>query len=272
MPPQATIKPVRGKPVTLAAVRPNAGIEAEYLEALDKLIREMHESLVYWLRASYRKNEPVALAEDKTPAQELNDTIARLTKRWQVKFNALAPIMAKHFATKATERSDAALKAAMRKAGLTVRFTLTPAANDALQAVIAENVGLIKSIASEHLSDVQGILMRSVARGRDIGGMTKELEARYGITRRRAGLIARDQNNKATAIIQQVRQKELGITEAVWLHSTAGKHPRPSHVAMNGKRYLIAEGMYDDDEGRKILPGELINCRCFCKAVIPGLS
>jgi SPP1 gp7 family putative phage head morphogenesis protein len=114
------------------------------------------------------------------------------------------------------------------------------------------------------------MLMRSVARGRDLGGMTKEMEERYGITRRRAALISRDQNNKATAIITRVRQRELGITEAIWLHSSAGKHPRPSHVAMNGKRYLIAEGMEDPDEGRKILPGELVNCRCVSRSVIPG--
>jgi SPP1 gp7 family putative phage head morphogenesis protein len=210
------------------------------------------------------------MAQDKTPAEELNRRMKRLARRWQKRFDQLAPDLAKHFAQAATERSDASLRAALKRGGMTVKFTLTPAANDALQAVVAENVGLIRSIASEHLTDVQGILMRSVARGRDLGGMTKELEARYGVTRRRAATIARDQNNKASAIIQRVRQRELGIKEAIWMHSSAGREPRKSHQDFNGKRYNVETGAYID--GEWIFPGEKINCRCVCKAVIPGLG
>lgn len=265
------IKPLPGKPRTLAPVRPNAGLEAEYRRRLDALVAEMQASLLYWLKMSYRREAP-EIAQDKTPAEELNAAVKKLGRKWQRKFDDIAPVMAEHFATAVMERNSAALRASMRKAGMTVKFTLSEPANDALQAVIAENIGLIKSIASEHLTEVQGLLMRSVSRGRSLSEMTQEMEKRYGITRRRAALIARDQNNKATAIIQQVRQKELGIKEAVWVHSTAGKVPRPAHVAMNGKRYLVADGMFDPDEGKKILPGELINCRCYSRPVIPGLS
>jgi SPP1 gp7 family putative phage head morphogenesis protein len=268
----STVVPKATGGKVLTPVRPNVGIEIAYQKALDSLIKEMHESLLYWLQAGYKADEPeaVAMAQDKTPAEELNRRMKRLARRWQKRFDQLAPDLAKHFAQAATERSDASLRAALKRGGMTVKFTLTPAANDALQAVVAENVGLIKSIASEHLTDVQGILMRSAARGRDLGGMTQELEARYGVTRRRAATIARDQNNKATAVIQRVRQRELGIKTCVWLHSTAGKHPRESHVAANGKRYKVEEGMLID--GEYIFPGEAINCRCTCRAVIPGLS
>jgi SPP1 gp7 family putative phage head morphogenesis protein len=266
------IKPLPGKPRTLSAIHPNAGIEAEYRQALDREIAEMQADLVKELTASYSSNEPRALAMDATPAQLLNSLIQRLTKKWLSRFEKLGPKLGFEFADKAAGRTDAGLKAALKKAGLTVKFTMTPAQRDAVDAVKAENVGLIKSIASEHLTDVQGILMRSVSRGRDLGGMVKELEDRYAITRRRAALIARDQNNKATAVIVRARQRELGISEAIWMHSTAGKHPRPSHVRMNGKTYLVAEGMYDPDEKRNVLPGELVNCRCLSRAVIPGLS
>lgn len=257
---------------TIAGVQANAGIEAQYRRRLDALIEEMHASLLYWLRAQYRKTEPVTLAEDRSPAKELDARMRRLSRRWLKRFDDVATEMAKHFSTSVANRSDSALRAGLKKAGWTVQFKMTPAMRDALDAVTAENVGLIKSIASEHLTDVQGILMRSVARGHDLHMMSKELQERYGVTKRRAALIARDQNNKANAIIVKTRQKELGIVEAIWMHSTAGKHPRPTHVAMNGKRYPVAEGMFDSDEGRNVQPGELINCRCFSKSVIPGLS
>ena len=104
---------------------------------------------------------------------------------------------------------------------------MTTPMNNALQATITENVGLIRSIPERYFTEVEGLVMRSVARGRDLSYLTDELQKRYGITRRRAALIARDQNNKATSVMQAARQKSLGITQGIWRHSHAGKEPRP---------------------------------------------
>ena len=112
--------------------------------------------------------------------------------------------------------------------------------------------------------------MRSVAAGREVGTLRQELQTRYGLTKKRATLIARDQNNKATAVIVRVRQQECGITEALWLHSSAGRHPRPSHVAASRKPYLIDKGMYL--EGKWTWPGQEINCRCISKSIVPGFN
>ena len=56
------------------------------------------------------------------------------------------------------------------------------------------------------------------------------------------------------------------------MHSHAGKKPRPSHVRMNGKTYDVKQGMWDSAEGRYVFPGELINCRCTSRSVIPGFA
>jgi SPP1 gp7 family putative phage head morphogenesis protein len=155
---------------------------------------------------------------------------------------------------------------------MAVRFKMTEAARDVMSATIAEQVGLIKSIPAEHLTDVQGIVMRGVQVGRDLGTVSRDLQHQFGVTKRRAATIARDQNNKATASITRVRQQELGIIEAEWLHSAGGKQPRPTHVANSGKRYLIADGWLDPALNRRIWPGTEINCRCVSKSVIPGLD
>lgn len=228
----------------------------------------MHRSLVFWIKAAYRANPP-EMAADASSAWELRREMEKLGKRWLDRFAEAAPVLAKWFATAAKDRSDAALKAALRKAGFSVRFTLSRAANDVLQATIGQNVGLIKSIAEQHLGQVQTLVMQSVQTGRDLGTLAKALENQYGVTRRRAATIAHHQNNIATATIQRVRQQELGITEAVWMHSLGGRKPRPSHIAFNGKTYQVAKGAYLD--GEWVYPGQLINCRCVCRSVIPGL-
>jgi uncharacterized protein with gpF-like domain len=166
-------------------------------------------------------------------------------------------------------RANGAFQASLDKAGFTVGLKLSREANDALQATIGENVWLIRSITAEHLADVDGLVMRSVQTGRDIAGLTDELRARYAITRRRAAFIAWDLNSKATATVVRVWQDGLGITEVIWMHSYAAKHPCPSHVAADGKRYKVVDGMYLDSVWT--WPGREPNCGCISRSVIPAL-
>ena len=255
----------------LQGVQPNAGIEAAYRQKLQALIAEMDKSVVYWLRAAYRANEPV-MAQDRMPADELRDAIRKLARRWQKTFDEAAPALAEYFSQAVAERSSGALRAILKKAGFTVRFKLTPAMRDIMQATIGQQVSLIKSIPSQYFTNIEGLVMRSVQTGRDLGQLTKDLQEQFGVTHRRAAFIARDQNIKATASMTRARQDELGITEAIWVHSGAGNHPRPTQVAMNGEKYDVKKGMWDPAVKRWIFPGEEINCRCFSKSVIPGFS
>jgi uncharacterized protein with gpF-like domain len=148
---------------------------------------------------------------------------------------------------------------------------MTKAQRDVLRATVHANVSLIKSIPTQYLNQVEGIVMRSVQQGMAIGPLAKELEKNYGVTRRRAALIARDQNIKATSALNRARQTELGITHAYWQHSHAGNEPRPTHVAMNNKKYSLEKGMWDSHEKKFIQVGQLINCRCTSKSIVAGL-
>jgi|ERR1039458_260135 uncharacterized protein with gpF-like domain len=264
----------------LPPIYPNVGIEAEFRKKLRDLVDEMDASLQYWLKAAYRKNQP-AIAQDATPASELQDAVDKLAKQWRSRFREGSYELARYFATAARRRSDAALMRILKNAGFTVSFTMTPAMRDILRATIEQNVSLIKSIPEQYLTQVQGSVMRSVQAGRDLGSLAKDLQEHYGVTKRRAAFIARSQNNLATASMTRVRQAEVGITEAVWLHSAGGREPRPTHVANSGKRYDVTQGWYDPHaykvkgggwRGEWIWPGQLPGCRCVSKPVVKGFS
>jgi SPP1 gp7 family putative phage head morphogenesis protein len=246
-------------------------VQAWYRKRLDTAIEQMQTSLVFWLKAQYRASGAESLAADELPTIGLTDALRKLTKRWQASFNKMADTLSRELAERVRVNGDASLTGRLRDRGLpTIKFTMSEDMRTAYQAVIGEQVGLIKSIASEHLTDVQGIVMRSVARGHDMGQLSKALQHRYGVTQLRAALIARDQTAKATSTLQAARQKQIGITEGIWKHSHAGKVPRPSHLEANGKRFDLSKGMYLD--GKWVMPGEEINCRCTWNAVIPGLD
>lgn len=264
--------PIKRKPIVLRAVHPNAGVEAQYRRKLIRLINAMYENVRDEIRKLYRDHQPSIIAQDAVPADILTKAIKRMTLRWQAEWDALSWDMAEWFAVDVDERTMYAMKAALKKGGMSVTFQQTPAMRDILAATVNQNVSLIRSIPSEFFSEIAGLVMRSVQTGRDLQQLTGDLQARYGVTRRRAELIARDQNNKATSALRAAREKELGVEEGVWLHSGAGKEPRPKHVAANGKRFKLSQGLPVGDKGQYVMPGEEIECRCTWRAVVPGFS
>lgn len=312
----------------LKAVRPNAGLQAEYRRRLYVLIDEMTTSVEHWILAAYRKEKPKLAMDDSStrmprepqgpligtkyvggtrpwiaviageplrtakgatikfmtqdnalraarryvgeilPADELNAAMTELGEYWQGRFDESSKRLAQYFSRSSYRRTDDQLRQILADGGWTIKFEPTPGQLDILRAAVHENVGLIKSIPQQYLKNVEGLVMRSVQRGGDMGQLAKDLQHQYGVTKRRAAFIARDQNNKATSVFQEARRAELGIDEAIWMHSHGGKKPRPTHVAMDGKRYKIAEGMYDSAIGRNTWPGQEPNCRCVSRGIV----
>lgn len=250
------------------AVHANAGIRSIYRKRLLALIDEMNASVDHWIPSTYR-NAPPVIASDANPVSEMGRQLRELSKRWFKRFDAAAPKIAEAYLKSSFKATDSAMRMALRDAGWAVKFEMSPAVTQIYKASLAENIGLIRSIPREYLQQVEGIAMRSYTRGRDLQSMVAELKTLYPKAENRAVLISRDQSNKANAVVTAARQDELGIVEAVWLHSHAGKTPRPTHEAMDGKRYKIKDGMYDSAVQRFIYPGELICCRCTSRSVLP---
>ena len=140
--------------------------------------------------------------------------------------------------------------------------------------MVGENVALIRSIPRRYFDQVEPAVMRSVAQGGNLRQLSDDLRRIGKVTQRRAEFIARDQNSKALAALSRISSLEAGVTQGVWVHSGAGRDPRPSHVKAGRDRVVfdLRKGWYDPDEGRHIMPGYLINCRCTYRPVIPGFE
>lgn len=220
--------------------------------------------------ATLARRKVLPLAQDAKPPKIdlLRRALDKWGGLWTQRLETLSEKLAADFANKNRAVTDAALKKSFRDAGLTIQFKPTKAMLEGQAAVIHENVHLIKSIPQKMLAQVQSDVWRTVTSGGDLAALKEKLVKTYGATHNRAALIARDQNNKAKAVYENARRKELGITEAVWVHSHGGVEPRRTHLQMDGKRYDIAKGMWDRDEGEFVHPGQLINCRCVSRPVL----
>lgn len=249
---------------TLRATRPPAALERDYRKKLDKMLDDMQRSVVWWIRAAYRRRER-QITQDAGPARDLSQELQSVMRDWQRKYDEAAEKMARWFAENDVRYVRNSTREAFKSAGLAELFTvkfryMSRHERDVLQSIIIENVNLIKSIPQHYFTEVQGLVQRCVQNGRDLGYLTEELQKRYEITKRRAATIARDQTNKATENLSRARMQSLGVTKGIWIHTSAGKTYRETHVAMNGKEFDLSKGLYDSAVGREVFPGELVNC------------
>lgn len=254
-----------------APVHPSIAIQIGYQHRLRAdIVKPMADDLLAVLRAAWRGDG--VFAQDAPDPSKLRTVMERWGKKWTARLETLAEKMAREFADASRTYTDSAVKKSFEAAGLTIQWRPTKRMLEGYAAVVYENVQLIKSIPTKFLGDVQSDVWLSVTKGADMAALTEKIKGAYGVTWRRAALISRDQTAKAKGVFEAARRSELGIKRAVWMHSHAGREPRPSHVAMNGKQFDVTKGMYDKDEGEFVQPGELINCRCVSKAVIPGFD
>lgn len=270
---------IRGKEKLLAPVHPNVGVEREYKRKMVLLIRRMHKIVLAEVLERYgRIVERAArhaaggsiLAMD-SDADEMAEAFHNMANVWQAEFDFACRSLAEYFATDVMRRTDSALRSALKKGGYTVEFSMSPAQREIIAATVRANVGLIKSIPQEYLGGVETLVMQSIQAGRDLSVLTKALTERHGVTKKRAAFIALDQNNKATAALTQARQVELGLFEAVWVH-TGAKHPRPSHIkaGRDRLRYDTRKGAWID--GEWIYPGQKIRCHCISRTIVKGFA
>jgi len=239
-----------------------------YSKRLIKELDAMQKSISYWLEAAYKKRE-VDIVGDANPAADILRRFNADARRWLKKWALLSGWLSKKMVNDMDVATTSSMKSAFKAAGFSIPFNATRNLNTVTKALIAENVNLIKSIGSQYLTDVRGIVTRGVSMGRDLGYIKDELAKRYEITERRARFIARDQCDKASQAIQRTRDQEIGITEGIWKHVPGIKTSRETHIEMDGKRFKIDEGLYDRNVGRNVLCGELPGCRCTYFRVLP---
>jgi uncharacterized protein with gpF-like domain len=243
-----------------------------YRRKMSASVRRMHAEIVAECRRLWTEAPAVDAASDGWLGDKLKSLFESLTTKWRGRYERMAEAVAEWFGTQSKNVSRRQFVQTLKEVGFAVKAIGTASEAEMLARLISRNVDLIKTIHRDHLAQVKELVMDSVAKGRDLAGLEAELKSRYDITDRRARLIAKDQNNKATQDLSGLRAKEAGITRGIWQHMRASVKPRPSHELMDGTEYDLEEGLYDPDEGRNVQPGELIMCNCECRWVIPGVD
>lgn len=261
--------------LTLKPVRPSAALQAWYRRRLQDLVHDMSRSMLLHIRTAWGTAPPdIGFAADASPTDTLERAMAKWGKRAIKRFDAASDEIARLFATRARRDFDLRFRRILREAGVTVQFKPTAQMTEAYRTVIAQQVALIRSIPQKFLTDVQTSVWQAVMKGSDMAGLEREIRRNYGMSWRRAAMIATDQTHKARAVFEETRRAEIGIEEAEWVHTGAAHEPRPEHVrwGRQRKRYKIKQGMWSDVDNAWVWPGTAIRCHCVSRSIFPGVG
>jgi len=133
-----------------------------------------------------------------------------------------------------------------------------------LQAAVARNTSLIQSLSDDVVKRIEQAVYTNSIAGNSVATLRKELQKQFGITDRRANLIARDQTSKFNSDLNKIRQQQAGVTSYTW--STAhDERVRPLHKKLDGNTYKWGEPTGAEDG---LPPGQPINCRCVARGIV----
>lgn len=131
-----------------------------------------------------------------------------------------------------------------------------------LQAVLADNTSLIRSLNDQMRNGISGAVFRGLTNRTPARDVARDIRKVASVGKSRSELIAADQLQKLTSRLDQERQEQCGLEKFRWLHSHK-KHPRPEHVARDGTVYA-----WKSDVGKNDPPGRAIRCGCKAQPVL----
>lgn len=141
---------------------------------------------------------------------------------------------------------------------------------DYMSAAAFQNANLIKSIPVQYLEQVQNIVVGNMRQGMRPSYIEQQLVKQFGMTTRRAKLIASDQHAKIQGEINKIRQVNSGIEFFTWV-TAHDERVRHSHVEVAKRDVGFGPGVFRWDDlpivdGVPTFPGQPIRCRCVARA------
>lgn len=266
-----TFKPskvLRGTPLNY-----NAGDESRYVIELTALVKQMtaqtQKSVVKLFKTHHAQD---GMAMDASVVSQARILMNSLTQKFEQLFGRKADPMATRMMDNTDKSSKSSLHSSLKElsGGLSLKTdVMTGPMKEVFSASVQENVGLIKSIPAQYLTEVQGAVMRSITTGQGLADLIPFLKSHEGMTIRRARNIALDQTRKAYNQLNKGRMAAVGIRKYEWLHTAGSQKPRQLHIQMSGNIYSLDDPpVIDDNTGERGIPGQAINCRCRMVPVI----
>jgi len=159
-------------------------------------------------------------------------------------------------------------EAVQRGVGVDVKQIIkTDGLNTFVNAKTLETTAYIEKLKKEAMGNLTDNFLRLLSQGRSLETLYQEVANVKKKNRNKAELIARNELKTFNQQLNDKRALNLGIKKAVW-NAVNDERTRVCHRARDGKEYDPTEGLYSSCDGKKLLAGQEINCRCWNTYVV----
>jgi len=246
--------------VQLKAPQASLGAEKGYLRAERIMLRGLQKAIAENIMANYRPGVLDAQVVDVGETwwemvRAIGDRLVAVANR---AVNRIIDLEAKRNTDQFIEIAKKALKidlkAVVRQEDL----------DDYLRTAAQRNANLIRNLSEQTISRIQELVTQSTLRGESHAILWKKLRDEFGLSDRRAKLIARDQIGKLTSDLNRIRHQQAGIKKYRW-RTSLDERVRPLHQSLEGQEYEYGEPT--GAEGG-LPPGQPIQCRCLAEPIV----
>lgn len=265
----------------LKGVKPNAGIEKQYLKKLLDFSRTMNKSFKFWLRDLIKEN-----ISEISFFNRLKSDFESLGLFWENKANELSQTLPFEIITKINNENQFKNK---KENGFNIQKITPENIQAVINARIDENIALIKTIPQKDIMRYKSIIFNNIQNfnkeglTQNISTINKQLTGAQKIAEYEVRRIVRDQIKKATEQLNQAKMQNLGYEFYQWQTMNddrvsgkpggkyKGRPKKGGHYHLNKKyyRYDTPTAIISVEHGASIKGtcGQRVNCRCISKPV-----
>jgi len=250
------------------------------------LEKELHNFTNYLVRTIHKRFDNKILKELKKKKMrekfELKDS---LTGNYAVVFNKLAKELErsiekqfsqdriKKYVKKLYKRlyrinNKRFYEAIEKEIGVDVRQILkTDGLNTFVNAKTLETTLFIEKLKKEAVGNLTQNFLRLLSAGKSLDTLYEEVTNLKKKNLYKSELVARNELKTFNQQLNDRRALNLGIKKAVW-NAVGDERTRKCHLERDGKEYDITKGLYSSCDGKWLIAGQEINCRCWNTYVV----
>jgi SPP1 gp7 family putative phage head morphogenesis protein len=126
---------------------------------------------------------------------------------------------------------------------------------------VNSNVSLIKNLKDDVCADLEKMIYANFEQGKTFKELANTMTERFGIDKRRATLIARNEIKNTNTQLTKKRMQQFNVDYAIWMTSK-DERVRSEHLKFDNIIYEVGKGLRNTKTNKFVEPGEEINCRC----------
>lgn len=136
-----------------------------------------------------------------------------------------------------------------------------------LDNLITNSEEYIKKYGEDIATWLRTEIRTNYLQGKTSVELKEQIQERFSVDKNKAKLIARNESSTFMGAMEKKRFQDLGVEEAIW-QTVGDERVRSSHKHLNGKKFKLDKGLYNEKTNEFVFPKSEINCRCFSNYLI----